>query len=524
MTQIRIYDTTLRDGTQMEGVSLTVLDKLAITEKLDWLGAHYVEGGFPVSNPKDEEYFQRVREMKLANAKIVAFGMTRRAKNAAHEDQTLLALLRSQAPAVAIVGKSWDFHATEVLRVTLDENLAMIADSAKFLKSEGREVLFDSEHFFDGYKHNRDYALRTLEAAAKAGSDWLVLCDTNGGSLPHEIAAMVADVKKHFDTPIGIHCHNDSALAVANSLAAVSAGATMVQGTINGIGERCGNADLTSVIANLSLKMGLDCLSPEGLQKLTEISRYVWEVINFLNPNNQPFVGPSAFAHKGGMHVHAIERDTRTYEHIPPEKVGNERHVLISELSGASNIQSKLKEFRFGLDKEITRKILNKVQDLENEGYQFEAADGSFVLLVKKVAGTYKSFFDLEGFRVMITRDRDGKPVCEATVKLSVGSEHRLTAAEGDGPVDAFNGALRKALADIYPSLQEVQLIDYKVRVVNPKAATAAKVRVIIESKDHADHWGTIGVSENIIEASYLALADSIEYKLMKDEETRKNA
>jgi len=521
MTQITVYDTTLRDGTQMEGVSLTALDKLAITEKLDWLGIHYVEGGFPASNPKDEEYFKRVGEFKLRNARIAAFGMTRRAKNAASEDATLLAMLASGAPVVAVVGKSWDFHATAVLRVTLEENLAMIADSIAFLKGRGREVVYDAEHFFDGYKHNRDYALRTLEAAVSAGADWIVPCDTNGGCLPGEIAAAIADVRKRFQTRIGIHCHNDGGLAVANTLAAVSAGATMVHGTINGIGERCGNADLTSIIPNLSLKMGFGCLPPEGLQKLTEVSRYVWEVTNFLIPNNQPWVGPSAFAHKGGMHVHAIARDTRTYEHVSPELVGNERHILISELSGASNIQSKLREMKFGVDKEVTRKILNRVQDLENEGYHFEAADGSFALLVRKAAGTYKSFFDLEGFRVMITRDRDGKPVCEATVKLSVGSTRRLTAAEGDGPVDAFNGALRKALDDIYPSLRDVQLVDYKVRVVNPRAGTAAKVRVIIESKDNSDHWGTIGVSENIIEASYLAMADSIEFKLMKDEEAK---
>jgi 2-isopropylmalate synthase len=519
MTQVKLYDTTLRDGTQMEGISLTVLDKLAITEKLDWLGVHYIEGGFPVSNPKDEEYFKRVREMKLKNAKIVAFGMTRRAKKAAEEDTTLTAMVESGAPAVAVVGKSWDFHVNEVLRVPLEENLAMIADSVRFLKKAGLEVIFDAEHFFDGYKKNREYALATLCAAAEAGADWLVPCDTNGGSLPEEISTAIKDARSRCKTQIGIHCHNDGGLAVANTIAAVAAGATMVQGTVNGIGERCGNADLTSIVPNLALKMGLECLPPEGLEKLTEVSRYVWEVANLAIPNNQPFVGPSAFSHKGGMHVHAVSRDTRTYEHITPEAVGNERHILISELSGASNVAHKLAEMGLGVDKELTHRILNRVQDLENEGYHFEAADGSFALLVRKVAGTYRSFFDLEGFRVMVTRDRDDNPVCEATVKLSVGDVKRHTAAEGDGPVNAFDGALRKALEDIYPSLKDVQLVDYKVRVVNPRAATAAKVRVIIESKDENDHWGTIGVSENIIEASYEALADSIEYKLMKDEE-----
>lgn len=395
----------------------------------------------------------------------------------------------------------------------------MIADSVRFLKKAGREVIFDAEHFFDGYKANREYALATLAAAAEAGADWLVPCDTNGGGLSEEISTAIKDARARFKTRIGIHCHNDGGLAVANTLAGVAAGATMVQGTVNGIGERCGNADLTSIVPNLALKMGYNCLPAEGLKKLTEVSRYVWELANLAIPNNQPFVGPSAFSHKGGMHVHAVSRDTRTYEHITPEAVGNERHILISELSGASNVAHKLSEMGLGVDKELTRRILNRVQDLENEGYHFEAADGSFALLVRKVAGTYRSFFDLEGFRVMVTRDRDDNPVCEATVKLSVGDVKRHTAAEGDGPVNAFDGALRKALEDIYPSLRNVQLVDYKVRVVNPRAATAAKVRVIIESKDEDHHWGTIGVSENIIEASYEALADSIEYKLMKDEE-----
>jgi len=518
MTRVLVYDTTLRDGTQMEGVSLTVFDKLSITSKLDWLGVEYIEGGFPVSNPKDEEYFQQVKSAKLARSKVAAFGMTRRAKNRAEEDATLEAMLVSGAPVVTLVGKSWDFHVTEVLRVTLEENLAMIADSVRYLASKGKEVIFDAEHFFDGYKQNRKHALETLKAAAEAGAAWLVPCDTNGGSLPEEIAAAIREAKGLFLTPVGIHCHNDGGLAVANTLAAVEAGATMVQGTINGIGERCGNADLTAIIPNIAFKMGLECLSAEDLKKLTEASRYVWEVANLSVPNNQPFVGRSAFSHKGGMHVHAISRDTRTYEHIEPALVGNERHILISELSGASNVLQKLHEMGLGTDKELTRKILNKVQDLENEGYQFEAADGSFALLVRKVAGTYKPFFELEAFRVMITRNAEGKPICEATVKISVGDAQRHTAAEGDGPVNAFDGALRKALEDLYPALKDVHLVDYKVRVVNPRAATAAKVRVFIESEDSTDHWGTVGVSENIIEASYEALADSIEFKLMKDE------
>jgi len=516
---IKVYDTTLRDGTQMEGVSLTVLDKVAITEQLDWLGVHYVEGGFPVSNPKDEEYFRRAKELKLKNAKVVAFGMTRRAKNTAADDPTLTAMVESGAPVLAVVGKAWDFHVKEVLRVSFDENVAMIADSIRFLKDAGREVVFDAEHFFDGYKANSEYALRVLEAATKAGADWLALCDTNGGSLPEWIEEAISGVRKRLDTPLGIHCHNDSGLAVAGSLAAVKAGATMVQGTVNGFGERCGNADLTAIIPNLMLKMGHKAIPEENLKRLTEVSRFVWEEANFAVPVNQPYVGQSAFAHKGGMHVHAVSRDTRTYEHIRPELVGNERHILISELSGASNVAHKLQEMGLGSDKDLTRNILLKVQDLEHEGYQFEAAEGSFALLVRKVAGTYKKFFDLIGFRVMVTRNHIGEPSTEATVKLSVGDIIRHTAAEGDGPVNAFDGALRKALEDIYPALKTVQLVDYKVRVVNPRAATAAKVRVIIQSQDNTHRWGTIGVSENIIEASYEALADSIEYKLMMDEE-----
>ncbi|MCD6404227.1 MAG: citramalate synthase [Planctomycetes bacterium] len=518
MSDVKIYDTTLRDGTQMEGVSLSLTDKLAITEKLDWLGVDYIEGGFPISNPKDEEYFRRVKDMNLKHARIVAFGMTRRAKNRAEDDSTLSAMVASGAKAVAVVGKSWDFHVTDVLRVSLDENLSMIADSVRFLKEAGLEVIFDAEHFFDGYEADADYALATLAAAVEGGADWIVPCDTNGGGLPARIAEIMQEVTSRFPTPAGIHCHNDGNVAVASSLAAVEAGATMVQGTINGMGERCGNADLTAVLPNLVLKMGRDVLPREDLRKITEVSRFVWEMANFIMPANQPFVGPSAFAHKGGMHGHAVAKDTRTYEHIEPESVGNERHIVISELSGTANVQKKLQQLGLAVDKDLTGKILKQVASLENEGYQFEAADGSFALLVKKLAGTYEKFFEMEGFRVTVTRDREGLPVTEATVKISVGDQKRHTAAEGDGPVNAFDGALRKALEDIYPALKGMHLVDYKVRVVNPRAGTAAKVRVVIESQDRCDRWGTVGVSENIIEASYQALADSIEYKLMKEE------
>jgi 2-isopropylmalate synthase len=422
---------------------------------------------------------------------------------------------------VAVVGKSWDFHVTDVLRVSLDENLSMIEDSIRFLKNAGCEVIFDAEHFFDGHKANPDYAFRTLEAAANGGADWIVPCETNGGALPEEVADAIRAVLAKISVPVGIHCHNDGGLAVANSLAAVASGATMVQGTVNGFGERCGNADLTAIVPNLVLKMGFTVIPKENLLRLTEASRVVWDVANFTIPGNQPFVGSSAFAHKGGMHGHAIARDTRTYEHIDPELVGNERRILISELAGAANVQKKLQQLGLTVDKKLTRKILARVQDLENEGYQFEAADGSFALIVRQLAGQDKTFFTLAGYRVVITRNLKGEPVTEATVKIMVGDEVRHTVAEGDGPVNAFDGALRKALEDVYPALKEVHLVDYRVRVVNPRAATAAKVRVIIESQDHSDVWGTIGVSENIIEASYKALADSIVYKLMKEDEVR---
>jgi 2-isopropylmalate synthase len=522
MTQIKLYDTTLRDGTQMQGVSLSAADKLAITIELDRLGVHYVEGGFPVSNPKDEEYFREVRKLDLKNVRVAAFGMTRRAKNAAEEDPTLAAMLASEAPVCAVVGKSWDFHVTDVLRVTLDENLAMIEDSVRFLKAAGREVAYDAEHYFDGCNANPEYALKTLEAAANGGADWLVLCDTNGGVLPEEISAAVAEAVSRFNVPVGIHCHNDGNLAVASSLAAVKAGATMVQGTMNGFGERCGNADLTAILPNLVLKMGFDVVPVENLKRLTEASRFVWDSANFAIPSNQPFVGPAAFAHKGGMHGHAVARDARTYEHITPESVGNERHILISELSGAANVQKKLQQLNLTVDKEITRRILKEVQNLENDGYQFESADGSFALLVRRLAGMCETFFELEGYRVMITQDSSGQPVTEATVKIKIGDEVRHTVAEGDGPVNAFDEALRKSLEDTYPCLRDVHLVDFKVRVVNPREATAARVCVVIESQDHNERWGTVGVSENIIEASYEALADGIIYKLVKDKEGQK--
>jgi 2-isopropylmalate synthase len=522
MSRVFVYDTTLRDGSQGEGVNFSLQDKLLLTRRLDDLGVDYVEGGYPLSNPKDFEYFQAVRELPLKHAKVVAFGMTRR-KNAPPETDTCLkALLDARTPVVTIVGKTWDFHVTDVLGTTLDENLRMIADSVAYCRSQGREVFYDAEHFFDGYRANPEYALHTLRAAATAGAGVVILCDTNGGTMPERVAEVVQHVKRELACEIGIHCHNDCELAVANTLAAVRAGATQVQGTINGIGERCGNVDLISVIANLGLKYGFQVLAPGSLSRLTETSRYVYELANMNFRTGQPFVGTSAFAHKGGMHTHAVAKDPATYEHVRPEAVGNERRILVSELSGHSTILAKTTRYRVSHDKALMTKILNRVQDLEHAGYEFEAAEASFDLLVKKAAGLYKPWFERLAYRVNIEARADGVPATEATVKLRHGDQVVFEVSEGDGPVNALDGALRKALLPAYPNLASMQLVDYKVRVVNPKAGTAARVRVVIESRDGTDVWGTVGVSENVVEASWLALADSIEYKLFKDAEEEK--
>lgn len=518
MNKIFIYDTTLRDGSQSEGISFSLLDKLAITTKLDDLGVDYIEGGYPIANPKDESYFQEVKSLKLKHAKIAAFGSTRRANTRVEDDKNVKALLQAGAPVVTVVGKNWDFHVTNVLKVSLDENLKMVSDTIAYLKSQGREVFFDAEHFFDGYKKNREYALKVIETAQSSGADAVVLCDTNGGSLPTEVAEIVSGVRRKLSCMLGIHVHNDGDLAVANTLTAIDHGVRQVQGTVNGFGERCGNADLCSIIPNLVLKKGYQCLESGGLKKLTEVSRYVYEVANILLRSNQPFVGASAFAHKGGLHVNAIQKDKITYEHIPPESVGNERRILISELSGSSTILAKVEKLNLTHDTQLMKSILDEVQNLENEGYQFESAEASFELLVRKKAGRYKPFFTLEGFRVIVEKRENGLPVTEATVKVKVGDVQELSASEGDGPVNALDSAMRKALDRFYPSLKDMKLVDYKVRVINPKKATAAKVRVIIESQDKTGVWNTIGVSENLIEASWQALVDSIEYKLLKEE------
>lgn len=516
-SKIQIYDTTLRDGSQGEGVNFSLQDKLAITAKLDDLGFDFVEGGYPLSNEKDSEYFQRVAEMDLKHAKVCAFGMTRRRGVEARDDIGMQALRDSKAPVCTIVGKTWDLHVTEVLGVDEQENLAMIADSVGFLHSEGRQVIYDAEHYFDGFRANPEFALKTLTAAQNAGAEIAVLCDTNGGSLPEFIAEAVETARQHLDIPVGIHCHNDSDVAVANSLKAVDHGAIQVQGTINGIGERCGNADLISVVSNLTIKKNYEALNEGSLEHLTELSRYVYELANMNFRSNQAFVGSSAFAHKGGMHVHAVNKLASSYEHIPPEKVGNERRILVSELSGRSNIVAKTTKHQLSEDREMMAGILARVQEMENEGYQFEAAEASFDLLVKKVAGTYSPMFKRIHYRVNVETDRELEPATEATVKLTVNDSIEHVVAEGDGPVNALDNALRKALMEAYPGLAEMQLLDYKVRVINSTEGTAARVRVVIESKDHKHVWSTIGVSENVIEASWLALVDSVEYKLYKD-------
>jgi 2-isopropylmalate synthase len=520
MTRIVIYDTTLRDGSQGEGVNFSLQDKLLITSRLDEAGFDYIEGGYPLSNPKDAAYFRHVHDLDLRHAKVAAFGMTRRRDTAAEDDVGLNALVDARAPAITIVGKSWDLHVHEVLGISLDENLRMIADSVAFCSASGAEVIYDAEHFFDGFKHNRDYAFRTITAAAAAGAAWVVLCDTNGGALPEEIGAAVSQVLREIAVPVGIHTHNDGDLAVANSLAAVRHGATQVQGTVNGLGERCGNVDLCSVVGNLALKFpSCSVLLPDKLAHLTELSRYVYETANMNFRSNQPFVGASAFAHKGGMHVHGVRKNAASYEHIDPSTVGNERRVLISELSGKSNIAEKLREYGLELNAGLQAQVLDRVQDLENEGYQFEAAEASFLLLVLRLAGRDRLWFQSLGYHVSVsgTLGDNHQISTEATVKLKVNGQLGHTVSEGDGPVNALDGALRKALEGHYSLLTEMSLVDYKVRVINARAGTAARVRVVIESKDRDEVWGTVGVSENIIEASWLALVDSFEYKLAKD-------
>jgi len=518
--QICIYDTTLRDGCQAEGISLSLEDKLRIAARLDELGVHYIEGGYPLSNPKDEEFFRRVRSLQLNSARVAAFGSTRRADASAATDRGLLSLLEAETPVVTIVAKAWDLHVEKVLRTTAEENMRMVEDSVRFLKDRGREVVLDAEHFFEGLRSDPEYAMKVCRVAADAGADWVVLCDTNGGSLTSDVAEGTRRACESLHCRVGIHCHNDSGLAVANSLAAVEQGAVQVQGTLNGLGERCGNTDLCVLIPILDLKMPCRAVGRENLRKITDVSRFAYEVANLMFRGDQPFVGTSAFAHKGGLHVDAMLKDESTYEHISPSLVGNQRRFLLGELSGKATVRQMLKRHGLPDDGELLAKILRRVVELENEGYQFEAADGSFVLLARKLAGQYRRFFEIEGYHVSTLKQSDGRLVTDAAVKLVVNGEREHTASEGDGPVNALDGALRKALEHHYPGLRGMQLTDYMVRVINPRAATAARVRVVIQSADESGTWGTVGVSENIIEASWEALIDSIEYKLLMGEQT----
>jgi 2-isopropylmalate synthase len=516
--KIELYDTTLRDGTQGEGVAFSVMDKLLIARRLDVFKVDYIEGGWPGSNPKDVEFFARMRETPLKYAKLAAFGSTRHAKYKAADDPNLQKLIESQAPVVTMFGKSWLLHVKEALRVSADTNLAMIHDSIAFCAKHGRTVIFDAEHFFDGYNDDPAYALAALSAARDAGAACLCLCDTNGGALPARVQTVVAEVCAALPKAcIGFHGHNDGGCGVANALVAVHAGARHLQGTINGIGERCGNADLTGIIPGLVAKM--QCSVHADLRQLTEVSRYIDELCNVLPNKRQPYVGASAFAHKGGIHVSAVQRDARTYEHITPETVGNRRRVLVSELSGQSNVLYKAKELGVDLESgsEAAKRVLEQIKRREHEGYEYEAADASLELLIHKAMGDFAPSFEVLAFRV-IDEEKNGAIVSEATLKVRVLGREEHTVADGDGPVHALDGALRKALRPFFPALEEIKLVDYKVRVLTVKglAGTASKVRVLVESTDGADIWGTVGVSTNIIEASYEALRDSIEYHLLK--------
>jgi 2-isopropylmalate synthase len=523
--RVFLYDTTLRDGEQREGMSFTLEDKLKIAEELDRLGIPYIEGGFPGSNQRDMAFFHKIKSFKL-KAKLVAFGSTRRRQVSASEDINLQSLLKAETSAVCLVGKTWDLHVTEALRTTLDENLRMIFDSISYMKKHDLEVIFDAEHFFDGYRFNPEYTLKTIKIAEDAGADWIVLCDTNGGSLPSQVEKVVSKVRNVITTAIGIHAHNDTGCAVANSLAAVQSGATQVQGTANGYGERCGNANLFTVAGNLVLKMKINCLTKSQLSRLAEASHYISEIANVTPDNHQPYVGRSAFAHKAGLHVDAVSKRAETYEHINPELVGNSHKVLISRLAGKSSLIMKAKEFGLDLSSSVeeVQQMLKKIKQLEKIGYQFEAADGSFELLLRRSIGQFHEYFQLESFRVVMEKRAGGEVETEATIKLRVGEKRMVEVAEGNGPVNALDLALRRAISRIYPYLDQIELTDYKVRVLDAKKGTGAVVRVLIETTDGERVWGTIGVSENIIEASWQALADSINYGLSyKKKQKRKS-
>ena len=529
MEKTLIYDTTLRDGMQGENIFFSTEDKLKIAKRLDDAGIHYIEGGWPGSNPGAQHFFELVKDIKFKNAKVAAFGSTRRQGKTCDQDANIQALINSQAPVITIFGKSWDLHVESIMENTKAENLAMIKESVAYLITHNREVLYDAEHFFDGYKANPDYALNTLEAAVEGGTKCLVLCDTNGGSLPCEIESITKTAIEHFRSDLqvkgksnlifGIHTHNDCAMAVANSITAVHAGATMVQGTINGYGERCGNADLTAIIPILALKMNRDCMSRENLEKLLNLSRFISETANVPPVNSRPFVGKSAFAHKGGVHVSAIMKNPRAYEHISPELVGNKRRVIVSEQSGKSNIEYKAKELGVDIGKNgVTgHQIVSSIKELEDYGFEFDAAEGSLKLIMEKLTDQFVPYFELESFRVVVEKDKERPCYSHAMIKIRVGNTTEITSAEGEGPVSALDNALRKALTTIYPQIDDLHLVDFKVRVIDGMDGTDAKVRVLIESRDENNIFSTIGVSEDIIEASWQALADSFQYKLSLD-------
>ena len=527
MTKIQIYDTTLRDGSQAEAVSFTLEDKIRITNRLDHFGIDFVEGGWPGSNPKDMAFFKEIKNSNLKNARVAAFGSTHNPKESPENDPNLQAMVKAGTEVMAIVGKSWDVHVRDALRISLEKNLEIIRNSMAFLSPETDLLLFDAEHFFDGYKHNREYAIETLKAAHEGGADYFILCDTTGGALPHQISESVREVKKLFpEVPLGIHTHNDGELAVANSLAAVEAGAIHVQGTINGLGERCGNANLCSVIPALILKMGYSCLIEDGLLQLSEVSRLVSELANIQPNSYQPYVGRSAFAHKGGIHISAVKRNPETYEHIRPDSVGNVQRILISDLAGKGAILHKAQEYGLDIDSQdpVVMQIVQELKDMEAQGFQFDGAEGSFELLMNRAMGTDKKYFELLTFRVIDQKpEEDEPPVAEATIMVKVGGKIEHTAAVGNGPVNALDNAIRKALERFYPELAQMSLIDYKVRVLpSTTPGTGAKVRVLIESGDQDGEWGTVGVSYDIIEASWQALVDSVNYKLYRDERKKK--
>lgn len=521
--KIQVFDTTLRDGTQAEKISLSAEDKVHIAQRLDQMGFDYIEGGWPGSNPKDMKFFDKAKNMEFENSKICAFGSTRHAKNEVQDDPNIQALLAAETPAVSIFGKSWTLHVEKALKVSPQENLEMIRDSIIYMKENGKEVIYDAEHFFDGYIDSSEYALETLKVAAEAGADVIVLCDTNGGTLPGKLREIIDEVMIRIQAPIGIHAHNDSEVAVANTVAAVQAGAVHIQGTINGYGERCGNANLCSIIPNLQLKAGYKCLEDDKIKQITSLSHYVSEVANLMHPNSMPFTGKSAFAHKGGIHVSAVMREESSYEHIKPETVGNTRRVLVSDLSGKSNIRYKAKELGIDLNKPKHKKNLREIVDqlkiLEHEGYQYEAAEASLELLINKINSEYQSHFELIGFRIFIEKDKSGEIRSEASIRVIVDGVEEHTAAEGNGPVNALDNALRKALIEFYPEVSKLKLEDYKVRVLNGQGGTGAKVRVLIETgtQDSDQTWGTVGASRNIIQASWQALTESVSYYLMKN-------